>query len=75
MELESEADWQQSVEKVLANQSLYTNVIKEVFNALARIIGWVLISLVSLDFLIFWVSSTNPIFFRLSMDFHLQAFK
>merc|ERR1711923_142499 len=43
--LDPEADWQAAVEKNLARQNLYNNVIKEVFNSLTRIIGWTLISL------------------------------
>ena len=47
--LEPEADWQKAVEKNLARQNLYNNVIKEVFNSLTRIIGWTLISLVCIS--------------------------
>ena len=45
--LDSEADWRKAVEKNLARQNLYNNVVKEVFNSLTRIVGWTLISLVS----------------------------
>merc|ERR1712083_105020 len=43
--LDSDADWQRAVEKNLARQNLYNNVVKEVFNSFTRIIGWMLISL------------------------------
>ena len=46
--LKPDADWQQAVEKNLARQNLYNNVVKEVFNSFTRIVGWSLISLVSL---------------------------
>ena len=45
--LASDADWTLAVEKNLARQTLYNNVVKEVFNSLTRIIGWSLISVVS----------------------------
>jgi len=43
--LEEEADWTTSWEKNLSNQSLYNNMVKEIFNALTRIIGWTAMSL------------------------------
>eukprot|EP00092_Neocalanus_flemingeri_P013302 GFUD01014337.1.p1 GENE.GFUD01014337.1~~GFUD01014337.1.p1 ORF type:complete len:151 (+),score=42.93 GFUD01014337.1:26-454(+) len=43
--LDAEADWQKAVEKNLARQNLYNNVVKEVFNSFTRIVGWTLISL------------------------------
>merc|ERR1712014_274911 len=43
--LSPEADWQEAVEKNLARQNLYNNVIKEIFNSLTRIVGWAIISM------------------------------
>eukprot|EP00092_Neocalanus_flemingeri_P062418 GFUD01075288.1.p1 GENE.GFUD01075288.1~~GFUD01075288.1.p1 ORF type:complete len:153 (+),score=33.41 GFUD01075288.1:48-506(+) len=43
--LDQEADWQKAVEKNVARQNLYNNVVKEVFNGLTRMVGWTLISL------------------------------
>merc|ERR1719419_677677 len=45
VELSPEADWQEAVEKNLARQNLYNNVIKEIFNSLTRIVGWAIISM------------------------------
>ena len=44
-----EADWKTALERNLRNQSLYNNMINEIFNGLTRIIGWTLIALVRLD--------------------------
>ena len=45
--LEDEANWLVAWQKNLSRQSLYNNIVKEVFNSMTRIIGWALISFVS----------------------------
>ena len=45
-----DANWKDAWEKNLSRQTLYNNIVKEVFNSLTRIIGWSLISFVSLCF-------------------------
>ena len=47
IELDPEADWKKAWEKNLERQTLYNNIVKEVFNSFTRIIGWHLISMVS----------------------------
>jgi len=46
VELDSEADWNGALTKNVSRQTLYNNIIKEVFNSMTRIIGWALIALV-----------------------------
>jgi len=45
IELKKEADWTTAWTKNLSNQALYNNCVKEIFNALTRIIGWTAMSL------------------------------
>ena len=40
------ADWRAAWEKNLQRQTLYNNIVKEVFNSFTRILGWHLISVV-----------------------------
>ena len=47
IELDPEADWTAAWEKNLQRQTLYNNIVKEVFNSFTRILGWHLISVVS----------------------------
>ena len=44
--LEPDANWLEAWEKNLSRQTLYNNIVKEVFNSMTRIIGWALISFV-----------------------------
>merc|ERR1711962_456689 len=46
VELQPEADWNEAIEKNLARQNLYNNIVKEVFNSLTRMMGWSFIALV-----------------------------
>merc|ERR1712209_143637 len=46
VDLDSEADWNAALTKNVSRQTLYNNIIKEVFNSMTRIIGWALIALV-----------------------------
>merc|ERR1712183_406245 len=46
VELDPGADWNDALTKNVARQTLYNNIIKEVFNSMTRIIGWALIALV-----------------------------
>jgi len=46
VELDPEAEWNAALTKNVARQTLYNNIIKEVFNSMTRIIGWALIALV-----------------------------
>ena len=50
VDLKDDATWKSAAEKNISRQSLYNNIVKEVLNALTRIIGWALISFVSLSF-------------------------
>ena len=47
IELDPEADWTAAWEKNLQRQTLYNNIVKEVFNSFTRMLGWHLISVVS----------------------------
>ena len=44
--LDPAADWKAAWEKNLQRQTLYNNIVKEVFNSFTRILGWHLISVV-----------------------------
>ena len=44
--LDPEADWKAAWEKNLQRQTLYNNIVKEVFNSFTRMLGWHLISVV-----------------------------
>ena len=46
IELDPDADWKAAWEKNLQRQTLYNNIVKEVFNSFTRILGWHLISVV-----------------------------
>merc|ERR1711976_119029 len=50
--LDPVADWQTALEKILSQQSLYNNIVKELFNSFTRIVGWSLISVVVYGFII-----------------------
>ena len=47
IQLNAEADWGSAWEKNLHRQTLYNNIVKEVFNSFTRILGWHLISTVN----------------------------
>lgn len=47
IQLDPEADWKAAWEKNLQRQTLYNNIVKEVFNSFTRMLGWHLISVVS----------------------------
>ena len=46
IELDPVADWKTAWEKNLQRQTLYNNIVKEVFNSFTRMLGWHLISVV-----------------------------
>ena len=46
IDLNPDADWAAAWEKNLHRQTLYNNIVKEVFNSFTRILGWHLISVV-----------------------------
>merc|ERR1712062_606823 len=48
--LKPEANWLTAINKNLANQSLYNNVVKEILNGFLRSIGWIVLSLVLYGF-------------------------
>ena len=46
IQLNDQADWTAAWKKNLDRQTLYNNIVKEVFNSFTRILGWHLISVV-----------------------------
>merc|ERR1712027_113717 len=55
--LDPAASWQTALEKILSQQSLYNNIVKELFNSFTRIVGWTLISVIVYGFMIFDLQS------------------
>ena len=50
LELDGEADWLVAISKTLARQSTYNNVISEMLKGITRIVGWLLLTLVRIQF-------------------------
>ena len=51
IQLDADADWTAAWEKNLDRQTLYNNIVKEVFNSFTRILGWHFISVVLYELL------------------------
>merc|ERR1711953_419325 len=57
--LDPAADWKAAWEKNLQRQTLYNNIVKEVFNSFTRMLGWHLISVVLYELLSLGSSVTS----------------
>merc|ERR1719384_1712034 len=59
IDLDPVADWKTAWEKNLQRQTLYNNIVKEVFNSFTRMLGWHLISVVLYELLSVGTSVTS----------------